>query len=267
VTRRITVGYDHRRDLFEDWRWVATGQPFATPDNIAVDGVRIGFEQIPDRYLVLTGYRGWSVQEDVALGPIVRAGLTVSAPVFGGDRRRFLIDGSVRSGHRAGRWLLLADGRWSGRMDPEGARNLRAGLKLTATQLGEHGWQARLLVEGTHDADRNVQLTLGTDQGLRGWEPDFFDGSGRAVLSLQYRRLVWREVLHLVSVGVAGFVDSGITWDPRVGAATGGVRSDAGVGLLFDLPHIGISHLLRIDLAFPDNGDGPVVTVTTQALF
>ena len=38
-------------------------------------------------------------------------------------------------------------------------------------------------------------------------------------------------------------------------------------GLLADLTRIGLANLLRLELAFPDDGRGPTVIVTSTALF
>jgi len=145
--------------------------------------------------------------------------------------------------------------------------NLRVGIQLAAAQLGPRGWQARVMVETTRDLDRELQLTLGADQGLRGWDPDAFDGTGRAVANLQWRTLLADELLHVLSLGVVVFADAGKTWGARVGVPTDGVRTDIGVGLLADLTHVGLAQLLRLDVAIPDDGSGPVVTLSSRALF
>ena len=126
---------------------------------------------------------------------------------------------------------------------------------------------SRLLVETSRRLDLNRQLTLGADLGLRGWDPDYFDGTGRALLNIQWRRLIKERVLGLFSVGVVVFTDAGATWDPRVGPDTDGIRLDAGVGLLFDLANLSRSNLLRIDVAMPDDGSGPTITVSTSTIF
>jgi len=136
-----------------------------------------------------------------------------------------------------------------------------------AAQLGTRGWQVRLFAENSRNLDLNRQLTLGAEIGLRGWDPDYFDGTGRALLNIQWRRLIKERVLGLFSVGVVVFGDAGATWDPRVGQDTDGIRLDAGVGLLFDLAHLSRSNLLRVDVAMPDDGSGPTITVSTSTIF
>ncbi len=267
VVRRLTVGYDHQEDQFRDWRRLDSGRAFLDPADRKVDGVRLGFEHITDSYRVVRGFRAWSVQEDVELGPRASLNLVFSLPAFGADQRRLLLESRYHRASLKNGWVLMGDAWASGRWENHGAANLRSGIQLAAAQLGSGGWQARLLVEGSRRLDRELQLTLGADQGLRGWDPDAFDGTGRAVTNLQYRRLLADELLHVLSLGFVVFADAGTTWGPRVGQATGGVRTDVGVGLLADLTHVGLAQLLRLDIALPDDGSGPVVTLTSSALF
>jgi hypothetical protein len=75
------------------------------------------------------------------------------------------------------------------------------------------------------------------------------------------------DVLGLFSFGFLVFGDAGVTWDPRVGKDTDGVRLDAGVGLLFDIPRLSRTNLLRIDVAIPDDGSGPIISLSTSSIF
>ncbi len=267
VARRLVAGWQHRRDLYSNWEWDADGSPYPTPENLNVDGPMISYEQIADRFIVVEGFRAWTVQEDVAFGPNFALTTVFSSPAFGGDRKRLLTAGGAHVARRRDDWLFLGDVWFSGRLEQGEARNLVTGFQVGAAQLGKRGWQVRLLAETSHRLDLHRQLTLGADLGLRGWDPDYFDGTGRALLNLQWRRLIKEEVLGLFSVGVVLFGDAGATWNPRVGQDTNGIRFDVGVGLLFDLAHLSRSNLLRIDVAMPDDGSGPTVTVSTSTIF
>jgi hypothetical protein len=141
-----------------------------------------------------------------------------------------------------------------------------AGFQVGAAQLGDRGFQLRLTAETSHNLALNRQLALGADTGLRGWDPDYFDGTGRAVLNVQWRTLVKEDVLGLFSFGALVFADAGSTWGPRVGPGTDGVRLDAGVGLLFDLSHLSRSSLLQVSAGVPDNGSGFVIIVSTTTI-
>jgi hypothetical protein len=267
VTRRLVAGWQHRRDLFSDWEWEVDGSPYPTPEDLLVNGPMISYEQIVDRFIVVKGFRAWTVQEDVAFGPNFALTTVFSSPAFGGDHKRWLTAGGGHVARRRGDWLFLGDVWFSGRLEQGEVRNLVTGFQVGAAQLGTRGWQVRLFAENSRNLDLNRQLTLGAEIGLRGWDPDYFDGTGRALLNIQWRRLIKERVLGLFSVGVVVFGDAGATWDPRVGQDTDGIRLDAGVGLLFDLAHLSRSNLLRVDVAMPDDGSGPTITVSTSTIF
>jgi len=267
TTRRLVVGWEHRRDLFSQWIWEDDGSPYPPPEDRVIEGPSLAYQQIADSFIVVRGFRAWSVQEDVALGPNFDLASIVSLPAVGGDRQRLLLAGAFHAARQRGNWLLLGDAWFSGRLEGSMTQNLVGGFQVGAAQLGHRGWQMRLFAEGSHRLDRDRQLALGADLGLRGWDPEYFDGTGRAVLNVQWRRLIKEEVLGLFSVGVVVFGDAGASWNPRVGPDTDGIRLDAGVGLLFDLAHLGRSTLLRVDAAVPDDGTGVTITVSTSTLF
>jgi hypothetical protein len=267
ITRRLSVGWSYRHDRFLDWTREADGRPYPTPEDRLVSGPRVEYEQVPDRFLVLMGYRAWVSQEDVGLGPTFRLGATLSLPSLGGDIERLLIDGDISAAHRRGRWILTGDAFLSGRFDEGDPRDWVFGVQATASQLGTRGWQLRVFAQASHELDLDRQLTLGADSGLRGWDPDSFDGTGRAVANVQWRTLLKKDLFQLFTVGLEAFLDAGVTWDARVGRDTDGVRIAAGLGLLFDLTTIGRDSLLRIDVGIPDDGSGYTLIVASSALF
>ena len=267
VTRRITLGFDHHHDTFEGWTYDDTGLPYPTPADRRIDGPRVSYEHITDHFEVLQGFRAWSIQEDVALGPNLAAGLTLSLPALGGDIPRLVLDGRIDMASRRGQWLVLGEARIEGRVDDGDFQSWVAGAWIGAAQLGRRGWQLRLLADASRDLDLDRQLTLGADVGLRGWSPDFFDGTGRALANVQWRALIKDDVFHVLALGFELFADAGATWDPRVGRDTDGVRFDGGIGIIGDLTTIGVVNIARIELGFPDDGSGPTVIVSTSALF
>ena len=267
VTRRINVGWDYQNHVFRDWVPEKDGPPYPSPLDREISGPRISYEQIRDRFVVTSGFRGWTAQEDVALGPNLELGMTVSLPELGGDVTRLLADGSVSVVWRSGNWMITGDSWFRGRLDEGAARNWTVGLQAAASRVGVRGLQARLFVEGSHELDLDQQLTLGADIGLRGWDPDYFDGTGRAVANLQWRTLLKRDMFQLFSLGLVVFGDAGVTWDPRVGPGTDGVRADIGAGLLFDLTTFGRADVLRVEVGWPDDHTGATLLVTAASLF
>jgi hypothetical protein len=267
TTRRVFAGWDAQRVTYDDWQWVDTGNLYPTPQDLEISGPRIGYEQIADNYEVLSGFRSWSSQEDVGLGPSFRVGATISGPAVGGDINRVLFDGVFDIARHRGRWLLVGDAWFSGRLDRSEWQNILVGAQFAASQIGERGFQFRLLADTSYRLALDRQLTLGSEIGLRGWDPDYFDGTGRVLVNAQWRTIMFREVLHLFSVGAVIFADAGKTWGARVGHDTGGVRVDAGVGLLFDLSRFSTNNVLRLEIAWPDDGGPYVLSISGGALF
>lgn len=267
ITRRVVAGWVHQQDLYSDWQWESDEAPYPFPEDLLIEGPSLAYEQISDNFVVVEGFRAWTVQEDVAMGPNFAVSTVFSTPATGGDQRRLLFDVGAHAARRNGRWLVVGDAWLTGRHEDTGFRNLVGGIQIGAAQLGRKGLQMRLLAETSRQLDGNRQLTLGADIGLRGWDPDYFDGAGRALFNLQWRKLIKEDVFGLFSVGVVVFGDAGVTWDSRVGPDTDGVRFDAGVGLLFDLSHLSRTNLLRVDVAFPDDGSGPTVVISTSTIF
>ncbi len=267
AANRLIFGWDHQIDDFGNWHWIHGPGFFDTPLNRHIEGPRIGFEHVSDNYEVVQGFRAWTSQEDVALGPNYSFHTTYSFPGLADGHRRQPFDASFHRGWRHGRWLFINDLWTSGRLETGGAQNWRTGGQLIVARIGQEGWQGRLMIENLANADGEIQLPLGSFTGLRGWDPFAFDGTGRALLNLQWRKLMREDVLGIFSLGMETFVDAGNVWGGRVDRGTGGVRTDVGIGLLADLTHVGLAHLIRIELAFPDDGSGFVVTGTTHFLF
>jgi hemolysin activation/secretion protein len=140
-------------------------------------------------------------------------------------------------------------------------------LEIGSAHTGSIGFRSRIAADVSRHLDRDRQITLGADTGLRGWNPDYFDGTSRVVANVEYRRQLTGEVLHLFVLGATAFVDGGKTWNPRVGPSTQGWRGDIGVGLVAEVTRAAILHVVRLEIAYPDDRSGPVILATGQSLF
>jgi hypothetical protein len=268
IVRRLVAGFEHREDTFGPWRRVDSGEPVPTPEDRLLQGPMLRFTQQTRDYRTVHRFRSWTLQEDVNLGPRIEAEVGASLDSLGGDRDRFPLDVRLGDTTIKGSWLNLRKVWGSGRVEPgHGLQNGLVGVSWIATQLTDRGWQLRLLAEHAVEPDRDIQLTLGADQGLRGWEPDTFDGTGRAIANIQYRSL-WKEsIADLFAVGWVSFIDVGATWNPTVGRSTEGLRADIGVGLLIDITKFSAAETFRIEVAQPSDGSGVVVSIATRSLF
>jgi hypothetical protein len=263
---RVTAGVFYHDVSYDDWRW-SDGRPYPTPEGRKMSGPQVGFERQSGRWVVARGFRGWQAQEDLPLGPNWSATAGFSLPVFGADEPRFPLLGQVNASFLSGKqfsWVnLAAEGRAEqGRVD-----NAITHFAIGTARLGPVGFRGRLAVDLGHNLDGNVQLPLGADTGLRGWEPDYFDGTSRAVANLEWRHQLTGEVLHIAIIGVSLFADVGRTWNPRVGPSTDGWRKDVGIGLLIESTRASRLRIVRIEAGWPDRGKGPLILITGAPIF
>ena len=116
----------------------------------------------------------------------------------------------------------------------------------------------------TADMDAPFQLSLGEDEGLRGYAFREFTGQNRSLLNLEYRMLVpWQH--RLVGVSIVPFVDSGYVWNPNYQFGT-----SVGIGLRIGFKKYGRTRVVRIEYAYPlveNNGKGGSFSISTGQAF
>jgi hypothetical protein len=266
LTNRLTFGVFGERALFHDWRRL-DGSPYPQPQDRDLLGVEVGWEHQTLNWRVVQGFRAWLRQEDLPLGPNWQVTTGLSLPVFGGDRTRLRYHGSLTVGQLNGRtysWLI-AD--LSGRVEDGGLANGVTHLEVGGALTGTAGWRARVAADLGTNLDGERQLTLGADTGLRGYDPNTFDGTSRVVTNLEWRRRITGELLHVAAFGITAFADGGKTWGARVGPPTDGWRGDVGAGLLVEITRASVVRILRLEVAYPDRGKGPVFQLTSDSLF
>ena len=265
-TDRILVGAFGERALFGRWRR-ADGALFERPSDRNLAGPEIGWEHATFRWKVVNGFRSWVRQEDLPLGPNwqIKAGL--SLPGAGGDRARGRYSGTFDVGRWRERTYMWAAAAISGRIEGGNSADAIAHFELGGAMTGVTGLRLRVAADLGHALDRDRQLTLGADSGLRGYDPNKFDGTSRAVANVEWRHRITGELLHIAVLGMTLFADAGRTWGARVGPSSAGWRSDAGAGVLVEITRASVVRILRLEVAFPDRGGKPVVQVTSKSLF
>lgn len=104
----------------------------------------------------------------------------------------------------------------------------------------------RAAVLAGYRLDTENQVELDALSGLRGYRLHAVAGTGRVVGNFETRVLLVSEILKLVSLAAAAFVDAGVAW----GAPDGFYRlCDVGFGLRFGLTRASQNSLLKLDIA------------------
>lgn len=123
--------------------------------------------------------------------------------------------------------------------------------------LGRHTFASQFYLDFGEKLDRDRQLLLGADTGLRGYEINTFSGDKRFVINLEERTHITDDVFQIVSLGTAAFIDIGAANSNSLAELfSEDVYGDVGVGLRFCFPRASGGGVVRIDVAVPLR-DGP----------
>jgi Surface antigen variable number repeat len=191
--------------------------------------------------------------EDFDLGSTASLEVGYSPAVFGAEQ-------AVGGALQLARGLRLPGGFLIGTLSAatrarEGSfeNTLAEGQLLSVWRPAEtsaHTLVGRLLLSAGNRLDGEVQLEADGANGLRAYRLHAFAGDRRVILNLEDRVRLTPELLHLIVLGAAVFVDAGYAWPPGVPVRLSDLRADAGVGLRVGLPRASRHALVRFDLAY-----------------
>ena len=265
-TDRLIVGAFGDRAIFSDWHSL-TGPSYPQPQDRNLVGPEVGWDHRTFRWKLVQGFRAWLRQEDLPLGPNWTVTTGLSLPFFGGDSVRLRYHGVFESGQFVGRTYTWQRVDLSGRVESRGLGNAITHLEAGGAITGSAGLRVRVAADLGYALDGEKQLTLGADTGLRGYDPNTFDGTSRVVANVEWRHRITGELLHVAALGLTAFADGGKTWGARVGPSTEGWRGDVGAGMLVELTRTSLVRILRFEVALPDRGGKPIYLITTDSLF
>ena len=209
--------------------------------------------------------------EDLALGWHARFQLGAATKALGSDRDALVFDGTASKGFQAGRaqtwlWSAAASGRFEhgALVDSIFSTGARYYWRQTARYT--------LFLSGGVDHGVNLgvdkQLTLGGDNGLRGYPLRYRTGQDRWLVTAEERLFTDWYPFRLFSVGAAAFLDvGGVRGGSLVEAARPAgqqpakVLSDVGFGLRLGNMRSALGNVVHIDLAFPLDADPSISKV------
>lgn len=211
--------------------------------------------------------------EDLQLGSQLELFLGYSARRWEAARDAPYARLRAQQGLRVGRGafaLLNAEGY--GLLASEKASDALLALMLRgyAALSGRQTLALRLEARLTRDLAPQELPTMGAEHGLRGFDAYRFWGEGSWVASLEDRVLLAGDILGLVALGGAVFLDAGATWFEECrGAALG--RACAGVGLRLQGSRTSGRFVTRVDLGYPvagrESGDDWVLSLALGQAF
>lgn len=213
---------------------------------------RVGVSRVEHGYRKLT-HVNHERPEDVNLGAVSGLFLGVSPPGPAASDGGWFFDASHSQGLTLGSdGILLGDLEWAGRVRGGRLENSLGEVGLTYLGPGDHEllYLSARYRRGSR-LDPELQLTLGAQNGLRGYPVHQFTGDSTLLLTAEHRWFVADDLFRLLSLGVTAFADTGLVWRGPRGGTTDGFRSDVGVGLLIGRKRSSLRKAaMRIDLAY-----------------
>lgn len=163
--------------------------------------------------------------------------------------------------------------RGSGRTHAGELRGWNGGVALHGylLQRGPHTYAGSAAFDAAFEGDDlPASLTLGEDNGLRGYPAREFSGTRRMRINLE-DRLDFGITTYAFQLGLVGFYDAGWSWDQ--GQSPGDPLQSVGVGLRIGSRSLLGRGVVRLDLAFPLNSvDGreeysPQISISLGQVF
>ncbi len=255
--RRLTLSLQAVNDQFS--RLPGPGPGDVLPEDRRFRYVILRYDEVRNDFLKLNYINRDVRYEDFNLGRNVTAQIGISPAVFGAPRTTWLLRLEGDEGWRVGRGSFLQarlayETRWDGKPKNEIVSASVLYVRRFETRVLQT-FVSRFEFNQGWNLDRDVQFFADGANGLRGYRLHAFEGDKRAILNLEHRVFSGRELLQLISPGVAVFFDAGSTALPGRPLRLSDFKSDLGVGLRFSISRAASNNILRIDAAYAMNRD------------
>jgi surface antigen Omp85-like protein/surface antigen-like variable number repeat protein len=275
VVHRLGVFYRRVEDTFPD----SAGADDSTliPINRRQSEPGLFYHREEIRFVKEKHFKVFDRVEDLNLGNVFDAEVGYSSKALDALVDEPIATFSDRQGFDFGPGRkAFVHGLLTGRHDDGDLRNAVLELEgISYTRLNwsvEHTLVSHLKLDLGRNLDRDTQLILGNDNGLRGFDTRQFVGEKRFVFNLEDRVFFVNDLFHLLSLGAVAFFDSGYVWERNQGVDFRRLATSIGIGLRVDALRAAGEALFRLDLAFPltDGGSGqhgPAVSIGAGQAF
>jgi hypothetical protein len=252
---RWLFGYEHETNEFDYSD--SDKPPPELPDDRDYSYPFVGYQSIEDEYIQTRNINYLVRTEDLYVGERYNWRLGWSDESLGATRDQVALKGAY------GNTLMIDDRNWwvvnssvSGfwNVDDEDFENLWWTTQSRYHRRQAEKWAAfaRLRLDYTDGLTLDNQLTLGGDNGLRGYDRHYQTGDRSFVFNLEQRYYSDWHPFRLIRVGAAVFFDVGRAWfKNRDNGDNGDVLSNVGIGLRLNSSRAEKGSVIHIDLAFP----------------
>ncbi len=250
-TQRILGGYSREVNEFVT---LDTTQQAIPPDR-EESYPWLGYQFRQDHYAVYRNLNQIQRTEDVDLGTTFDARLGYGHVRTGGGgdvvryigRYQHILD--IDDKHLLSVNLFL-DGRDHINQDGDDSAILRSKIAYNMMQTPKNRWYASLAYDVGRDLQQYEELTIGGDEGLKGYPTDFQRGKKRVHATIERRYYSDWHWFNLIRVGAVAFLEAGKAWDGPANQRNP-MLMNAGLGLRLSSSKVRVGNILHLDIATP----------------
>jgi len=272
-TQRYSLGIQH-----QDQRYLPEPgllPPAQMPADRTLTGPFVRYQVIEDNYQK-TRNRNWVERTEflpLGFNSLLQLGSALTA--LGSTKDLLLYSAAVGNGFAVtAAQSVQAAAYTSGQYGSDGGEHqfFGAGAKYFHKQRGRGLFFASIAMDGIANGDSADQLTIGGDNGLRGYPLRYQTGTRRALLTLEQRIYTEWFPFRLFRIGAAAFFDYGRAWGgAHPNPVNPGWLGDVGVGLRIFSDRSASGRVMHIDLAIPTHRDPGIssyqIVVKSKASF
>jgi hypothetical protein len=217
----------------------------------------VSLSWLQDKYVVTRNRDRIELTEDMYVGRAVMLKVGYSSKAFDADKDALILDLTLQDAYTLNyaqnlfvNWGMNGrreQGRWRGTTYNTGIRfDWRENPRYLLAVIFNHAYLKA--------PDDSQQLYLGSDEGLRGYPLRYRSGNEHMVLNVEQRFYTKAEILRLLSIGAAAYVDVGrISGQTGATADTQRTFADVGIGLRLGNIRSSGGEMFHFDLAYPFN--------------
>lgn len=252
-TQRLSVGYVHEQHSFN--KTVNTFSPLA--DERQLSYPYVSGHWFEDHFIKVRNFDSIYRTEDLNLGWNIQSLLGYSNKQISDDDSRAIYSFNARKAHFSGdntlwRFQASLDGNWNEKQSK--VENLFASSQIQyyLNTTTKQSWYAKIRLDYAKNLTHDKQLSLGGENGLRGYPLDYQQGDRSFLINLE-KRYYWEyDLLQLFKVGGAAFVDIGRAWfNDQANTNHDKVLKNAGIGLRLAPSRANAGTVIHLDIAAP----------------
>jgi outer membrane protein assembly factor BamA len=272
-TQRYSVGFTRKEDIFEP----VDSNPVTLPADRILAYPWLQYDLIEDNFVIYKNLNALHRTEDVPVGTSFSALLGYADETFNSELSQWVFslsydDTPISLASHLLKSNLKIDGYW----DRVTKDYLNTVSTLELSYYGLITEKQRAFVNIAYDYGTNLSqdqlLTLGGDEGLRGYPPEYLLGEQRLLVNLEHRYFFDTHYMNLFRFAGVVFFDMGQTMNSN--GAYGGdseLLASTGVGLRLNSSKTNIGRIVHLDLAFPlkekDELDTYLIRITSSSTF